>query len=38
MRDMETVPFQEARELATSLSLLQADARLRELGEGDLAG
>lgn len=30
--------FQEARELAASLSLLQADARLRELGEGDLAG
>lgn len=30
--------FQEARDVAASLSLLQADARLRELGEGDLAG
>jgi hypothetical protein len=35
------VPFGErhrARDLATDTRLLQADARLRELGEGDLTG
>jgi hypothetical protein len=35
------VPFGErhrARDVATDVQLLQADARLRELGEGDLTG